>query len=147
MDDFAKTLQLLADDTRFEIVKILGAGSVTVTDLVDRLGLGQSLVSYHLSVMKDAGVVSITTRGKWRIYSLNVSIDRNTKTLVELITGSKIVDARDADNPAGEEVRVSASRDGKRASPTKRPTRSSPSDEAGAARVKPKVEDFEDYLL
>jgi len=147
MNDFSKTLQLLADETRFHIIRMLGAGPATVTELVDGLGLGQSLVSYHLSVMKDAGVVRITTKGKWRIYSLNASVDRNTKTLVELITGSELDRDRGRDTSTRKELADAIPQDDERVGATTTKATPSRDRESGKTPDKPKVEDFEDYLL
>ena len=37
----------------------------------ERFGLAQSKTSYHLRVLKDAGLVREETRGKWTFYSLD----------------------------------------------------------------------------
>jgi DNA-binding transcriptional ArsR family regulator len=145
MDELSKTLQLLADETRFQIVRILAAGPATVTELVDKLGLGQSLVSYHLSLMKDAGVVTTTAKGKWHIYSLNASMKGNTRTLVSLIAGSGVKQAvTSADRTPAEEAVVSTA-SSRRAD--KRVSRQAKGAGASDTATKPKVEDFEDYLL
>jgi ArsR family transcriptional regulator len=170
-DELSKTLQLLADDTRFQIVRILGAGPATVTELVNSLHLGQSLVSYHLSLMKDAGLVTTTTKGKWRIYSLNSSIRGNAKTLVELIAGSEVQDVEGGDTSARERASRSPSRKGPETEHTrdydmaiakhkddiptddrdevgrKEKKKTSRSSKTEATGSKPQVEDFEDYLL
>jgi DNA-binding transcriptional ArsR family regulator len=146
MDELSKTLQLLADETRFKVVRILSAGPATVTELVEELGLGQSLVSYHLSLMKDAGIVTTQAKGKWHIYALSDSMKGNTKALVSLIAGSDSVQAGSVDErkPA-EEVAVSTT--GPRRRSAGRESQPPKDDSASDTATKPKVEDFEDYLL
>ena len=43
---------------------------ICVCELQDRLGLSQSKVSYHLRVLREAGLIDLETRGKWAFYSL-----------------------------------------------------------------------------
>jgi len=44
-----------------------------VCELQDQLGLSQSKVSYHLRVMREAGLIDVETRGKWAFYSLRAN--------------------------------------------------------------------------
>jgi len=44
---------------------------VCVCDLQDHFGLGQSKVSYHLRVLKEAGLVTEEARGKWTFYAID----------------------------------------------------------------------------
>jgi ArsR family transcriptional regulator len=41
---------------------------ICVCEFQEHLGIGQSKVSYHLRVLKEAGLVSEETRGKWNFY-------------------------------------------------------------------------------
>ena len=44
---------------------------ICVCEFQEQVGLGQSKTSYHLRVLKDAGLVTEETRGKWSFYSLD----------------------------------------------------------------------------
>jgi ArsR family transcriptional regulator, arsenate/arsenite/antimonite-responsive transcriptional repressor len=44
---------------------------ICVCEFQEQFGLGQSKASYHLRVLKDAGLVREQTRGKWSFYSLD----------------------------------------------------------------------------
>ena len=51
-----------------------GAGDpegICVCEFQERFGLAQSRASYHLRVLKDAGLVREETRGKWSFYSVD----------------------------------------------------------------------------
>lgn len=61
----------LSDETRLEIVRRLSAGEQCVCDLTDALDSAQSRLSFHLKVLKDAGVVSDRKQGRWVYYRLN----------------------------------------------------------------------------
>lgn len=69
VDALALTLlKALAHEVRFEIVRILTRGERCVCDLEAALDLPQSKVSYHLAVLRDAGLVSSEQRGKNSYY-------------------------------------------------------------------------------
>ena len=60
----------LADEARVEIVARLRDGEKCVCDLQDALDAGQSRLSYHLKVLKDAGLVTDRREGRWSYYTL-----------------------------------------------------------------------------
>lgn len=44
---------------------------ICVCEFQEQFGLGQSRTSYHLRVLKDAGLVTEEARGKWTFYELD----------------------------------------------------------------------------
>ena len=66
----AQLCNALADEARVEIVSRLLDGEKCVCDLTDALGTGQSRLSYHLKVLKDAGLVTDRRDGRWSYYTL-----------------------------------------------------------------------------
>ena len=63
----------MADETRLRLLDALraaGPPGVTVNDLADRLGLAQPRISTHLAVLRDAGLVSLRSAGRARIYRI-----------------------------------------------------------------------------
>jgi ArsR family transcriptional regulator len=63
-------LQALAEPKRLWIVDRLRDGEHCVCDLTEALDAGQSLLSHHLRVLKDAGLVVDRREGRWSYYSL-----------------------------------------------------------------------------
>src|SRR5215216_2428119 len=61
----------LSDSTRLSILQRLRSGERCVCDLTDLLDAAQSRLSFHLKVLKDAGLVSDRREGRWVHYSLN----------------------------------------------------------------------------
>ena len=61
----------LSDETRLAIVQRLRSGEHCVCDLTDLLDAAQSRLSFHLKVLKDAGLVTDRKQGRWVHYSLN----------------------------------------------------------------------------
>ncbi len=60
-------LSALASGSRIEILKLLQGGEKRVGELVSRLNLDQSVVSRHLAILRDAGLV-ISRREGLNVY-------------------------------------------------------------------------------
>jgi DNA-binding transcriptional ArsR family regulator len=61
----------VAEPRRRQILDLLVGGERPVNDLVARLELAQPLVSKHLRVLREVGVVDVREDGRRRIYRLN----------------------------------------------------------------------------
>ena len=70
----ARWFHALSDETRLGIVRKLAAGERCVCDLQDALDAAQSRLSFHLKVLKEAGLVSDRKQGRWAYYSLNPEV-------------------------------------------------------------------------
>jgi ArsR family transcriptional regulator len=70
-DRAARLFHALSDRTRLSILQRLRLGERCVCDLTDALGAAQSRLSFHLKVLKDAGLVSDRKDGRWMYYTLN----------------------------------------------------------------------------
>ena len=66
----APALRALADPTRLRLLGLLGDGERCVCDLHGPLGLAQNLVSHHLRVLREAGLVSARRDSRWVHYAL-----------------------------------------------------------------------------
>jgi ArsR family transcriptional regulator len=74
--DLERTTRLfhaLSDQTRLSILQRLRFGERCVCDLTDALDAAQSRLSFHLKVLKDAGLVSDRREGRWMYYTLNAN--------------------------------------------------------------------------
>jgi DNA-binding transcriptional ArsR family regulator len=65
-----ETFAALAEPNRYRIVELLRAGGRSVNDIGDRLDLSQPLVSKHLRVLREAGLVDVEPRARQRVYEL-----------------------------------------------------------------------------
>lgn len=68
------TLRALGDPTRREILKALRGGDLTAGDIAARFPMTAASVSHHLSVLKDAGLVTAERNGRNLIYSLETTV-------------------------------------------------------------------------
>lgn len=88
----ARVAKALSDPIRLQMIGILAEGrdccdlpdlctrnvpgsgvpaGICVCELQEQFHLGQSRTSYHLRVLKEAGLVTEETRGKWTFYELD----------------------------------------------------------------------------
>ena len=63
-------LKALADPLRLQILESLAEGERCVCDLTGDLGLSQSKLSFHLRVLREAGLLAQRSSGRWVYYSL-----------------------------------------------------------------------------
>lgn len=74
----------LSDETRLRLLDLLRAGEQCVCDLTDSLDTGQSRLSFHLKVLKDAGLVTDRREGRWVYYALDLAA---LDALVDFLSG------------------------------------------------------------
>jgi ArsR family transcriptional regulator len=67
----ARLFHALSDETRLSIIRRLRLGERCVCDLTDALDAAQSRLSFHLKVLKDAGLVADRKEGRWTYYTLD----------------------------------------------------------------------------
>ena len=75
MPSMLKSLKLLSDPTRLRILVLLGQEALSVAELQEVLGMGQSRISTQLSQLKAAGLVADERSGKNNIYRGSASAD------------------------------------------------------------------------
>src|ERR687893_1890731 len=68
-DRAARLFHALSDSTRLSILERLRFGERCVCDLTDALDAAQSRLSFHLKVLKDAGLVTDRREGRWSYYA------------------------------------------------------------------------------
>ena len=64
------TLGALAEPNRLRIVELLRGGPRSVNEIVEKLDLPQPLVSKHLRVLRDVGLVRVLPHAQQRVYEL-----------------------------------------------------------------------------
>lgn len=60
----------LADPIRSRMIELLGDEDLCGCHFVEELGISNSLVSHHLKVLREAGLVSTTRERYWTYYRL-----------------------------------------------------------------------------
>ena len=67
---YFRTLRLLGDEARVRILRLLQAEELSVAELQEILGMGQSRISMQLSQLKQAGLVEVRKSGQKSLYRL-----------------------------------------------------------------------------
>lgn len=68
-------LKVLADETRLAVVQLLMTGQRHVGEINSELDIEQSLLSHHLKVLRDAGLVVAERDGKSVLYRLAPEVE------------------------------------------------------------------------
>jgi DNA-binding transcriptional ArsR family regulator len=74
MLNLANALKLLGDDTRLRILRLVAREPLNVSEVTSILGLAQSGISRHLSLLKQAGLVEERREGVWSYYQIAPSL-------------------------------------------------------------------------
>jgi len=84
----ADTFKALSDNTRREILNLLTTGSKTAGEIGEQFAMTGATISHHLSVLKQAGLISDEKQGKYIYYELNMSmIDELMRWAIDLKGG------------------------------------------------------------
>jgi DNA-binding transcriptional ArsR family regulator len=67
----ADAFNAVAEPRRRQILDVLAGGERPVNDIVARLHLAQPLVSKHLRVLREVGLVAVRDHGRQRLYRLD----------------------------------------------------------------------------
>jgi len=70
VDRAVSLFHALSDPIRLSIMELLRGGERCVCDLQDDLETAQSKLSFHLKVLKDAGLVEDRREGRWSYYTI-----------------------------------------------------------------------------
>jgi ArsR family transcriptional regulator len=71
LDLLTARFKALSDPLRLRILDRLRGGERCVCELMEALDAGQSLLSFHLKTLKDAGLVTDRRDGRWMHYALD----------------------------------------------------------------------------
>jgi ArsR family transcriptional regulator len=67
----ASLFHALSDETRLSLLDQLKGGEQCVCELTEVMKVGQSRLSFHLKVLRDAGLLLDRREGRWMYYSIN----------------------------------------------------------------------------
>ena len=70
LESIAAQFSALGDPIRLRILGELAHGQHCVCELLEEIGIAANLLSYHLRVLREAGLVEASRRGRWVDYRL-----------------------------------------------------------------------------
>ena len=71
IEDYVPLFKALSNTTRAQIMEFLLSGERCVCEMTGPLDLSQPLVSHHLGLLRDAGLVNMRDEGARTYYSIN----------------------------------------------------------------------------
>lgn len=71
---FAETFKALSDPVRREILVLLKKGRMSAGDIVSNFDMTGATISYHLSILKKAGLIFEQKAKNFIYYELNTSV-------------------------------------------------------------------------
>lgn len=84
-----QTLRALADPVRREILNMLKKGRLSAGEITEHFSVSGAAVSRHLSVLREADLVSDTREGKFIYYELNASVLEEIMLWLAELNGGK----------------------------------------------------------
>ena len=102
LDARATVLKAMAHPTRLYLIEELSREERSVCDLTAQIGVDVSTVSKHLSVLRQAGIVSDDKRGNQVFYRLRVPCIMNYFDCVESVLESRSQEYAELMEAAGE---------------------------------------------
>ena len=83
MASLIKAIRLLGDEGRLRLLRLLEQEELSVAELQDILGMGQSRISMQLAQLKQAGLVEVRRAGQKSLYSLAPGVDATVRQLLK----------------------------------------------------------------
>ncbi len=68
--DAMAMLSTAADPVRWAVLRRLASGQACVCELQETIPVAGNLLSYHLRVLREAGMITASRRGRWIDYRL-----------------------------------------------------------------------------
>ncbi|MFP4020246.1 MAG: ArsR/SmtB family transcription factor [Halanaerobium sp.] len=69
--EIVKMLKAIADENRLQMINLLSCETLCSCHFVNILEISQPNVSHHLKILKEAGLIEASKRGRWIDYTLN----------------------------------------------------------------------------
>jgi ubiquinone/menaquinone biosynthesis C-methylase UbiE/DNA-binding transcriptional ArsR family regulator len=84
MSSTLKCLRALSDPTRLRLIALVERDELSVNELQEITGLGQSRISTHLGLLQDAGMAQSRREGKRTFYRLDPQADALAREFIQL---------------------------------------------------------------
>lgn len=84
----SEILKAISDPARREILEMLKEGKKTAGEIASKFNLTGATVSYHLSMLKKAGLIAETKYKKYIFYELNISVFEEVLIWIKRLGGN-----------------------------------------------------------
>jgi ArsR family transcriptional regulator len=88
-EDYVPAIKAMSDETRLKIIDMLSCGEMCACEILEKLSISQSTLSYHMKILSESGLVNAVRDGAWMRYTLNMEKIDELKTFLVCITSDK----------------------------------------------------------
>lgn len=74
MSNLNKIFSALSDETRRRMLLLLRKGSLSAGDIAEHFDISKPSITFHLKILREAGLVYSRKKGQYVIYTLQISV-------------------------------------------------------------------------
>lgn len=102
--EIVRVLAALSDENRFRIVELLAErdDELSCGTIGEALDLSPSLLSHHLAILADAGIIGRRKNGLWTMNELKESVIERQLEVLEALIGRGSMNGRAAPDRSGD---------------------------------------------
>ena len=82
----ARIFKAFCDEKRLRILELLKDGELCTNDLMVKMEMPQSSLSYHMKILSDSGIIAGRGEGKWTYYYIDAEASAKAAELLLEIT-------------------------------------------------------------
>ena len=97
--DNANVFKALSDENRLKVLELLLDGEKCVSEILEKMSIGQSTLSHHIKLMCVSGIIKSKKAGTATYYSINPDGAKSAIELLSELTGVAPVTAEKAEVP------------------------------------------------
>lgn len=87
--EYANIFKAMSDPTRLKIIDMISCKEMCACDILEKVDIKQSTLSYHMKLLSDINIVRSTPKGSWVWYSLNEDKILEIKSFLNIVTSDK----------------------------------------------------------
>lgn len=87
--DYVAVFKVISEETRLKIIDMLSCGEMCACDILEKLSITQSTLSYHMNLLTKSELIFARKDGSWMRYRLNDSKFKDLKSFLDKISTDK----------------------------------------------------------
>ncbi len=87
--EYASLFKAMSDPTRLKILDMVSCAPMCACDILERVEIGQSTLSYHMKILLDNNLVTSKPDGTWIWYSVNVKKISEIRSFLKVVSSDK----------------------------------------------------------
>lgn len=90
IENTAKIFKAFCDEKRLAVLELLQTGEKCACVLIEKTGISQSALSYHMKILCESEVVESRHDGKWTHYKISSNGSNKAIALLKIITTTNL---------------------------------------------------------